>query len=83
MSVSIVNMSETWRELKLAEIQAWVKVFAKSFKKGKNDIVCPSNIPLTITTVTRQLTFKVVDLNMQVQEDFNGVIHILLEFKCK
>ena len=54
-----------------------------AFKKGKNDIVCPSNIPLTITTVTRQLTFKVVDLNMQVQEDFNGVIHILLEFKCK
>ena len=31
MSVSIVNMTETWRELKLAEIQVWSEksVFSK------------------------------------------------------
>ena len=54
-----------------------------SFKKGKNETLCPNPVSLPITTMTRQLCFKIVNPNMEVQSDISAIMHVVLEFKCK
>ena len=54
-----------------------------SFKKGKNETLCPNPVSLPITTMTRQLCFKIVNPNMEVQSDISAIMHVVLAFKCK